>query len=154
MRPSRVPSRTIDQQPRLHAGALQPGRNGEGDGRFVTVRLALLLPRAGLITKDCGEPAGTDPDFQRLAHEVDSIDESREDFAPCGRCDVGPTAREVGRAGDDLGAVIHSPDHGLDRPVHRCVAVQELPQALLDQAFEVAGWNPAATRRPASVASD
>lgn len=114
----------------------------------------LQIAYAVLATKDRRQPTRKDSDLYRLVHEVDTVDQGREDGASFGRIEIRPALGEASRAGDDVGAILHVSDERLDRAEHVRLASQEPRQALLDEAFEVASRDPAPARRLPPGASD
>jgi len=61
----------VDQEPGLHADALEPGGNGEVERRIVLLGWSYSGARVPTVIEDEGEPAGQDSYLQRLAQQFD-----------------------------------------------------------------------------------
>ena len=108
---ARIAARAVDEQPGLHAGTLEPGRDRQGDARLVVLVRWYPVATIILVEKDREQPAGQDTDLKRLAQEVDPLDKIHEHGASLGRRGTAPAPGKIGGAGDVIGTlgIIRSP---------------------------------------------
>ena len=95
--PARPAARALDQEPGLHAGALQPGRDGKDEGRRILIVWMRLL-RAEIGVDNGRDGVWPDGNVDRVTPEVDPVDEALKQEPPARWFDLAPPAGQFGSA--------------------------------------------------------